>query len=1106
MRKPARNVHCYTACFDMPVYAMGRLAHVSRTQYHIDSQIAFLPGPITSEPRGAARAAPNRGGQATAPQRSVAATPHTRQPQAPRSARSRPQARTTTVTERGKQPSADRMETSGRRDKVKHEEGAGGFVDTTPGPVTNIQSSCEQRPQRQADRSVVATPSTAAPASANCRIVSRPVSLARCGSIRLARLLGLHAHHGCRGAPGLSRDATAARRTSAGLLGHGIAPGLEGRAPALAQVQQAQKVLLILPFPGPTSMTERQLTVTQHFQALHDMTTWSDMELKDDKAASLFDSLDRVWIITHREKLTSPLFAENLKTFLLIRGGIAPSSPEAVPVIAHVKALTRMRLRLLEERGPGYGRDKKNGRQVTSNLQQINTPAEATSSAGSERRGATVSAVNMQTTRRTRSGWLAEIRTHSRRHDEGRPNLSSSLVLSDTKSAVESRDMSHHQSHGAARLLYLVPLMRGWSLSLPLSLLFQKTSATVHDWLASHGLTCECSATLCGQDGIEQVAASPTHGPRGPAPADAEGPAAQTDSHRTLSLHARADRLTLTEHFLPEPSTSQTLLVVFHTARGNKVVARAEMPSPSAKLKAARRLPKRLRTSGEAPDGDLARMRDEAAERYERGESSSSTLHSCLQKTHKGWTDRHPDWWLDSHWSWHGQWTTSWSSGYDWAEGAQAERQHLRRSGASPSSARPSSDQPPVDEPDSHTDRPLPPTPPTPRRHKKEPLAKPKEDGASHGGSAKGETIKVMAAVKSKPRSTRNRSKGTSPRTNAAATGVASGAGSQAGEAGDAVASQPLSRSLAQEAVGRPDQPDMKPPATAIALEGRESATSRCSNPDRPETTAENARQERRQVRSSTLSNDSDDVEIIQSDRSQPEMLAGSHPKESTASGSQAKASASTGPSREDRPGASKWTQEDTKLSKAMSRPLRHKSKLKLDEAGYAKLSDMLEHPRLGDLNPTKEWMMHIVQHNFKQRFALNEAGTHIRAKQGHSIKVDPSKLLRQLGTEDIGDMIPTCALHSTYLSNAQSIMQRGLMPGGTRGTSYRQHVHLAISDRPEAGLREGSDLILTVSLMRAQSAGCVFLHQRQQCRADSRLHSSNLYSQCQTHEHWSSF
>ena len=102
MRKTAWNVHCYTACFERPVYVQGHLVHVSRTQYHFDSQIAFLPGLITSEPREAARTAPNRGGQAAAPQGSVAATPRARQPQAPRSERSRPQARATTVTERRK--------------------------------------------------------------------------------------------------------------------------------------------------------------------------------------------------------------------------------------------------------------------------------------------------------------------------------------------------------------------------------------------------------------------------------------------------------------------------------------------------------------------------------------------------------------------------------------------------------------------------------------------------------------------------------------------------------------------------------------------------------------------------------------------------------------------------------------------------------------------------------------------------------------------------------------------------------------------------------------------------------------------------------------------
>ena len=84
------------------------------------------------------------------------------------------------------------------------------------------------------------------------------------------------------------------------------------------------------------------------------------------------------------------------KHSLLIRGRIAPSSPEAVPVIAHVKALTRMRLRLLEERGPGYGHDERKGRQVKADLQQTSTSAEATSSASSERRGATVSAANVR--------------------------------------------------------------------------------------------------------------------------------------------------------------------------------------------------------------------------------------------------------------------------------------------------------------------------------------------------------------------------------------------------------------------------------------------------------------------------------------------------------------------------------------------------------------------------------------------------------------------------------------------------------------------------------------------------------------------------------------
>ena len=89
------------------------------------------------------------------------------------------------------------------------------------------------------------------------------------------------------------------------------------------------------------------------------------------------------------------------------------------------------------------------------------------------------------------------------------------------------------------------------------------------------------------------------------------------------------------------------------------------------------------------------------------------------------------------------------------------------------------------------------------------------------------------------------------------------------------------------------------------------------------------------------------------------------------------------------------WTRKDTDLSKALSRVLRHRSNL--DEAGYAKLADVLFHPLIRDLNPTMDWIVYIVKANAKQRFSLNEAGTHIRAVQGHSVPVDSSKLLRQL-------------------------------------------------------------------------------------------------------------
>ena len=76
---------------------------------------------------------------------------------------------------------------------------------------------------------------------------------------------------------------------------------------------------------------------------------------------------------------------------------------------------------------------------------------------------------------------------------------------------------------------------------------------------------------------------------------------------------------------------SQKLSVVFHTADSEIDLIHTTMPSPSAKLKASRRLPKHLRESGAPPSGALAKARADAEMRYARGESNRQGQHSCLQ-------------------------------------------------------------------------------------------------------------------------------------------------------------------------------------------------------------------------------------------------------------------------------------------------------------------------------------------------------------------------------------------------------------------------------------------------------------------------------------------
>ena len=169
------------------------------------------------------------------------------------------------------------------------------------------------------------------------------------------------------------------------------------------------------------------------------------------------------------------------------------------------------------------------------------------------------------------------------------------------------------------------------------------------------------------------------------------------------------------------------------------------------------------------------------------------------------------------------------------------------------------------------------------------------------------------------------------------------------------------------------------------------------------------------------------------------------------------------------------WTRADTDLSKALSQVLRHRSTLRLDDAGFAGIKDVLDNPRIRSHRPTSAWLHYIIKANDKRRFALGETGTRVRAVQGHSVHIDSSQLLWQLALGDFGSLVPAHGLHSTYFVHIPSIMQHGLLPGGRKGERFRRHIHLAMSRNPTAGLRSGSEVILEIDLARAHNSGCTF-------------------------------
>ncbi|MFI6869336.1 RNA 2'-phosphotransferase [Nocardia sp. NPDC050406] len=141
------------------------------------------------------------------------------------------------------------------------------------------------------------------------------------------------------------------------------------------------------------------------------------------------------------------------------------------------------------------------------------------------------------------------------------------------------------------------------------------------------------------------------------------------------------------------------------------------------------------------------------------------------------------------------------------------------------------------------------------------------------------------------------------------------------------------------------------------------------------------------------------------------------------------------------------------RLSKRLSNWLRHHPEaigLDLDTAGWVPVDALLRQAAAHGKGFTRAQLDLVVERNNKRRFEFDDAGTAIRARQGHSIPV-------RLGYAAAEP--PAVLYHGTTTRTLPLILAEGLRP-------MRRHaVHLsADTDTAQAvGTRHGTPVILTV-------------------------------------------
>lgn len=152
-------------------------------------------------------------------------------------------------------------------------------------------------------------------------------------------------------------------------------------------------------------------------------------------------------------------------------------------------------------------------------------------------------------------------------------------------------------------------------------------------------------------------------------------------------------------------------------------------------------------------------------------------------------------------------------------------------------------------------------------------------------------------------------------------------------------------------------------------------------------------------------------------------------------------------------------------VSKFLSRHLRHAPEelgLTLEPGGWVPIDAVLAGAATAGFRITRDELDEVVRSCNKQRFAIDDTGTRIRANQGHSVEVD----LRLAPTEP-----PAELFHGTAERNVAAILRDGLR------RMARHHVHLSpdTETATRVGTRHGKPVVLVVDAVAMRAAGHLF-------------------------------